>query len=52
MHSAGGGYSKFYVGYQAHLQGRIAYLAIRNFLYKIIYDQIKPVKPSNDLTIR
>lgn len=31
---------------------RLGYLAIRNSLYKIIYDQVKPAKKSNDLTIR
>lgn len=32
------------------MYARLAYLALRNSLYKIIYDQIKPIKPTNDLT--
>ncbi len=42
---------QFYEGFQANLVSRLSYLAIRNSLYKIIYDQIKPAKASNDLTI-
>lgn len=52
MHELGEGLGGLYHGFQAHLFGRLGYLAIRNTLYKIVYDQIKPIKPSNDLTIR
>jgi solute carrier family 25 oxoglutarate transporter 11 len=52
MHETGGGLTQFYTGFQAHFYARMGYLFIRNTLYKFIYDIIKPVKPSNDLTIR
>ena len=52
MHSHGGGFSQFYGGFQAHLYARLSYLFIRNTIYKVIYDQTKPLKPFNDLTIR
>jgi len=42
----------FYHGIESHLLSRIGYLAIRNLLYKIIYDAKKPVKPTNDLSTR
>jgi hypothetical protein len=52
MHSTGGGMTQFYGGYSANLIGRLQYLFIRNSLYKIIYDRVKPAKATNDLTIR
>ena len=48
----GGGMYGFYRGFEANLISRMSYLAIRNTLYKIIYDRFKPVKPTNDLTSR
>ncbi len=50
MHARGGGLLQFYDGFQAAFVGRISYLLIRNSLYKVIYDEAKPVKPYNDLT--
>ena len=50
MHGRGGGLMQFYGGFEANLTGRLAYLAIRNSLYKIIYDYTKPAKAFNDLT--
>lgn len=52
MHELGDGIGGLYHGFQAHLYGRLGYLTIRNTLYKVIYDQVKPIKPSNDLTNR
>lgn len=52
MHETGGGLKIFYSGFQAHLYGRLGYLFVRNTLYKLVYDIVKPVKPSNDLTIK
>lgn len=52
MHSMGGGFMTFYQGFEANLVSRLGYLAIRNTLYKLIYDNTKPVKPTNDLTSR
>jgi hypothetical protein len=52
MHARGGGFLQFYEGFQAAFVGRISYLLIRNSLYQVIYDQVKPVKPYNDLTNR
>lgn len=52
MHSAGGGFSQFYTGFKAHLASRLSYLFVRNSLYKVIYDSVKPRKANNDLTIK
>lgn len=52
IHETGGGMRAFYCGFEAALSGRILYLFLRNFLHKIVYDSVKPVKPSNDLTTR
>ena len=52
MHARGGGFVQFYEGFQSAFIGRISYLALRNTLYKIIYDIYKPTKPFNDLTNR
>lgn len=43
---------QFYDGFQAAFAARLGYLVIRNSLYKIIYDVVKPKKPFNDLTNR
>ncbi len=50
MHSLGGGMLGFYQGFEANLLSRLGYLAIRNTLYKVLYDSFKPVKATNDLT--
>ena len=50
MHAMGGGMEGFYRGFEANLISRLSYLTIRNTLYKIIYDNTKPVKVTNDLT--
>lgn len=52
MHARGGGMMQFYEGFQAAFIGRLSYLLIRNSLYKITYDVVKPTKPFNDLTNR
>jgi hypothetical protein len=52
MHGRGGGLMQFYGGYESGIAGRLGYLAIRNSVYKIIYDFTKPEKPYNDLTNR
>jgi solute carrier family 25 oxoglutarate transporter 11 len=52
IHETGRGLSGFYYGFDAALFSRLGYLFIRNFLYKTIYDNVKPVKPFNDLTLR
>lgn len=52
MHEVGEGLGGLYHGFQAHLYGRLSYLLIRNTLYKFIYDKVKPIKPSNDLTLK
>lgn len=51
MMGRGGGFMQFYGGFESNLYGRLSYLLIRNGIYKIIYDQVKPVKPYNDLTL-
>lgn len=50
MHSLGNGMSQFYSGFESHLIGRLGYLAIRNTIYKVLYDMNRPEKPTNDLT--
>lgn len=52
MHETGSGLRGLYTGFEAHFFGRMSYLLVRNSLYKAVYDQIKPIKPSNDLTIK
>ena len=52
MHSLGGGLMTFYQGFEANLISRLSYLAIRNTLYKLGYNGLKPIKPSNDLSFR
>lgn len=50
MHQRGGGMMQFYEGFEAHLVGRLGYLAVRNTLYTMIYNATKPIKPFNDLS--
>lgn len=52
VHSQGLGMRGFYAGLDAALLARGSYLFTRNLVYKVIYDRVKPVKPSNDLTPR
>jgi len=52
VHSTGAGLSGAYEGFEAHLYGRLTYLAVRNTLYYLIYNYFKPVKPYNDLSYR
>ena len=52
VHETGAGLSGLYEGFDAHLAGRLSYLAVRNTLYYIIYNQVKPAKPYNDLSSR
>jgi len=52
IHSTGAGLSAIFEGFDAHLYGRLTYLAVRNGLYSLIYNQVKPVKPYNDLSYR
>lgn len=42
MQGRGGGFMQFFGGFEANFVGRLAYLFIRNGVYKIIYDQVKP----------
>jgi solute carrier family 25 oxoglutarate transporter 11 len=51
-HETGVGLSGLYQGFDAHLYGRLTYLAVRNTIYTVIYNQLKPVKPYNDLSYR
>lgn len=39
-------------GFEAHLWGRLSYLLVRNTIYSLIYNQVKPAKPYNDLSYR
>ena len=52
VHSTGAGLSALYTGFDAHLYGRLTYLAVRNTIYSTIYNIVKPVKPYNDLSYR
>jgi solute carrier family 25 oxoglutarate transporter 11 len=52
VHSTGAGFSGIFEGFDAHLYGRLSYLAVRNTVYSLIYNQVKPVKPYNDLSYR
>lgn len=40
------------ISFAEALAGKLGYLAVRNSLYKFIYDMKKPVKPTNDLSHR
>lgn len=37
-------------GLDAAILARTQYLFVRNFIYKVIYDRVKPVKVTNDLS--
>ena len=52
LHETGSGISVLYEGFDAHLYGRLAYLAVRNTLYAALYNTFKPAKPYNDLSYR
>lgn len=52
VHQTGVGLSGVFQGFDAHLWGRLSYLFVRNTVYSIIYNQVKPVKPYNDLSYR
>lgn len=52
LYEANYGARVLYTGFYEALAGRLAYLAIRNTIYKTIYDIKKPVKIRNDLTHR
>jgi len=52
IHSTGAGLAPLFEGFDAHLFGRLTYLAVRNTLYTFIYNQYKPIKPYNDLSYR
>lgn len=52
LYEANYGARVLYTGFREALMGRLAYLAIRNTIYKAIYDLKKPVKIRNDLTHR
>jgi hypothetical protein len=52
VHSTGVGFSGVFQGFDAHLWGRLSYLLVRNTIYTVIYNQVKPAKPYNDLSYR
>lgn len=52
IHEQGVGFRGFYVGIETALLGRSVHLFVRNLTYKLIYDRVKPKKPTNDLTYR
>ena len=52
VHETGAGLSGLYQGFDAHLFGRLSYLAVRNTIYTILYNNFKPIKPYNDLSYR
>jgi solute carrier family 25 oxoglutarate transporter 11 len=52
IHSTGAGLSAVFEGFDAHLYGRLTYLVVRNSIYSLIYNQVKPIKPYNDLSYR
>jgi len=52
LHESGIGLKGIYNGIELALLARTANLFIRNTLYKVIYDRVKPVKVTNDLTHR
>lgn len=52
LHETGSGISVLYEGFDAHLYGRLTYLAVRNTIYSILYNTFKPIKPYNDLSYR
>jgi solute carrier family 25 oxoglutarate transporter 11 len=52
VYQTGAGFSGVLEGFDAHLWGRLSYLFVRNSIYSLIYNQVKPVKPYNDLSYR
>jgi len=50
MHETGIGLKGIYKGISTAIIGRSVYLFVRNGTHKFIYDIVKPVKPTNDLT--
>jgi len=52
IHENGGGLKQLFFGLDAALYARLSHLFVRNLVYKFIYDRKKPVKPTNDLSIR
>lgn len=50
--SRGYGPGVIFTGLSSILQARLSYLAVRNTIYKVIYDLRKPVKVTNDLSHR
>jgi solute carrier family 25 oxoglutarate transporter 11 len=50
LYRAGYGTSSLWTGFGAGFISRIGGLFVRNLVYKMIYDQWKPRKPTNDLT--
>jgi len=50
LYSAGYGTSCLWTGFAAGFISRMGGLFVRNLVYKIVYDQIKPRKATNDLT--
>jgi len=52
IHAQGLGMKGLYAGFDSAILARSSHLFARNLVYKVIYDRIKPRKPSNDLTGR
>lgn len=52
IHESGRGLKALYEGVDSYVAARLVHLFVRNLTYKIIYDQVKPAKPTNDLTTR
>ncbi len=48
IHASGKGFSGFYEPVAAALASRLSHLFVRNIIYKTIYDQTKPFKPSSN----
>ena len=48
----GYGFRVLYTGLQEHLAARLSFLFVRNTVYKIAYDLIKPRKITNDLSAK
>lgn len=47
---AGYGVKSLWTGFEAGLAARMTAVTVRNLVYKVLYDRIKPRKPTNDLT--
>jgi len=52
IHAQGKGMTGLYAGLDSAILARSVHLLARNLVYKVIYDRVKPKKPSNDLTPR